>query len=501
MIFNLKALVVVLFISITVFVLAKPLCLRFVDESAYVRRRNIWLGLTVVAFASPNMWLYALVAMPVMYWGAKKDSNPLAFYILLIIVIPPVAVQIPTVLIGQLLELDQARMMAFVILIPLMARRTAGQSSISSRRLTLIDWSILSFGVLDLVLTMQYEAPTNTARRALVYFLDTFILVYAFSRLEPSKKVLNEIVVYFCLMVGIIAAIGIFESIRGWLLYTGIPLRWGVPNSFAFLLRGDALRAQASTGHSLGLGYLTGIGLGFAYYMARFEPKRHKNLIIALVICGGMLVTYSRGGWLTGMLSCILYAALRPGAAKYLIKAIPVVMIAIFAAYNSPLKESVIDRLPIVGHTEQGNIDYREQLFDVSWRLIKVNPYFGDPFVTRNMGDLKQGQGIIDIVNGYLKVALFDGFIGLIFYCSFFALVLWQALIAMRRYTGRDDEMAAMGAMLLSVMLGSLFFAATAGFGPYAFLIGGVMVSYARLASERYAAVSPGIQFNAPVRI
>ena len=233
--------------------------------------------------------------------------------------------------------------------------------------------------------------------------------------------------------------------------------------------------------------------------MARFEPKRHKNVVIALVICGGMLVTYSRGGWLTGMLSCLLFAALRPGAAKYLIKAIPVVAIAVLAAYNSPLKESVIDRLPIIGHTEQGNIDYREQLFNVSWRLIKINPFFGDPFVTRNMGELRQGQGIIDIVNGYLKVTLFDGVIGLILFCSFFVIILWQTLVGMRRCAGHDDEMAAMGAMLLSVTLASMFFIATAGFGPYEFLIGGVMMSYARYASERYGRVSYATRFDAPI--
>lgn len=496
---NLKALVVVLLISITIFTLAKPLCLRFVEEATYVRRRNIWIGLTIVAFSSPNIWLYALVAMPVMYWGAKKDTNPLAFYLLMTIVIPPVSVQIPTVLIGQLLELDQARMMAIVILIPLMARRTPGQSVTMSRRLTVVDLTLVAYGILDLVLTMKYEAPTNTARRALVYFLDTFVLFYAFARLEPSKKVLNEVVANFCLMVGITAAIGLFESIRGWLLYIGIPLRWGSPNVFAFLMRGDALRAQASTGHSLGLGYLTGIGLGFAYYMARFEPRRMKNVIMALVISGGMLVSYSRGGWLTGILACLLYAALRPGAAKYLIKAIPVVAILVLAAYNSPLKESVIDRLPIVGHTEQGNIDYREQLFEVSWRLIKINPWFGDPFVTRNMEELRQGQGIIDIVNGYLKVTLFDGLVGLIIFCSFFALALWQTLVAMRRCAAYDGELAALGAMLLAVMLASLFFVATAGYGPTEFLLGGIMVSYAKLAKQRYGQTAHKARFNAPL--
>jgi len=94
---ELKVLIVVLGLSVIVFALAKPVALQFSAEADFKRRRNVWMALTVVAFLSPNIWLFALLAAPVLYWGGRKDSNPLAFYLLLLMIIPPVSRQIPTI--------------------------------------------------------------------------------------------------------------------------------------------------------------------------------------------------------------------------------------------------------------------------------------------------------------------------------------------------------------------------------------------------------------------
>ena len=56
------------------------------------------------------------------------------------------------------------------------------------------------------------------------------------------------------------------------------------------------------------------------------------------------------------------------------------------------MKEAVIDRLPVIGKTDQDTVDYRQQLYNVSIPLIWQNPFFGDPFVARNMESLRQGQ-------------------------------------------------------------------------------------------------------------
>ena len=97
MIINIKALIVVLAIAAVVFRLGKPIALLFSSEPDFARRRNVWFVLTATAFLSPNFWLFVLVAAPLLAWAGRKDTNPVALYLILLHVIPPIPVEIPVV--------------------------------------------------------------------------------------------------------------------------------------------------------------------------------------------------------------------------------------------------------------------------------------------------------------------------------------------------------------------------------------------------------------------
>ena len=119
---NLKALVVVMGLALIVFAVARPLCLRFMAPEDFTRRRNVWIALTVIAFASPNFWLYAVIAMAVFAWAARRDSNPLALYVMMLHVIPPIGLYIPAIGINHLFELNNYRMLSLAVLVPLAIR-------------------------------------------------------------------------------------------------------------------------------------------------------------------------------------------------------------------------------------------------------------------------------------------------------------------------------------------------------------------------------------------
>ena len=101
MIFSIKAMIVVLAIGVMVFRFGKPIALLFSSESDFNRRRNVWFVLTVDGFLSPNFWLFALIAAPLLPWAGRKDTNPLALYLILLHVIPPIPVAIPVVASGS----------------------------------------------------------------------------------------------------------------------------------------------------------------------------------------------------------------------------------------------------------------------------------------------------------------------------------------------------------------------------------------------------------------
>ena len=115
----------------------------------------------------------------------------------------------------------------------------------------------------------------------------------------------------------------------------------------------------------------------------------------------------------------------------------------------------------------------------MSWQLIRQNPLFGDPFVYLQMESLRQGQGIIDIVNGYLYTALFSGVVGLFLQVSVLLVSLWRGSATWLAVRGEDSEAGAQGAALLACFVATLLFIATAGFGPTTYILCGLLVSYA----------------------
>jgi O-antigen ligase len=101
------------------------------------------------------------------------------------------------------------------------------------------------------------------------------------------------------------------------------------------------------------------------------------------------------------------------------------------------------------------------------------------------MEQMRQGQGIIDIVNTYLQFALPYGLIGL----SLFALCLLaviRAVLRGRRLIVRSDtEAERLGRILLGAMAGILVTIATVSsigvIAPMYWLMSGICVAYGRL--------------------
>ena len=71
---NIKALLVVLCIALPTFALCKRVCLQYMTEEAFERRRFLW-PLTIAAFLSPIFWIYALVAIFVTIAALNHDPT------------------------------------------------------------------------------------------------------------------------------------------------------------------------------------------------------------------------------------------------------------------------------------------------------------------------------------------------------------------------------------------------------------------------------------------
>ena len=82
-----KALIAVMVLTVATFYVARPLMRRFMSDSDFTVRRNVWLGLTLAAFLIPDYWFYVLVASAILIVGLRRDSNPAALYLFLFSVV------------------------------------------------------------------------------------------------------------------------------------------------------------------------------------------------------------------------------------------------------------------------------------------------------------------------------------------------------------------------------------------------------------------------------
>ncbi len=462
---DIKNLMVVLTLALVLFRLAKPLAMHYMGEADFARRRNVWLALTVVGFLSPSFWLYVAIAIPILIWARRKESNPVALYLLLLQVIPSVLIAIPTVGIGELFDLDNYRLLSFCILVPVALRLRRAEHRTPINRLQGMDYLLLAFGALQVVFYVRPDlpnhiilpdSPTNALRRALLFLVDAYALYFAVSRGLSSRRHIVDAMATFCLGCAIMAGVAIFESARHWLLYTDIPMRWAGLGGFYYEREG-VVRAQASAGHALSLGCLLAVAFGFWLYLQTYLPSKRVRILVTMFLWVGLVAAYSRGPWAGAVVIYLAFMAIGPGAFGRIFKAGAVIAGVLGIVSFSPLGERIFKVLPIVGgSTNDATLSYRQKLAARSWELILEHPFFGDQLAYLKMEDLRQGEGIIDLVNSYAEVALFYGFVGLFVFVGFILLGLVQAYQAVRQTLVLDPEYARLGRSLVACILGTL---------------------------------------------
>jgi O-antigen ligase len=462
---SLKNLIVVLALALVIFRLAKPIAMHFISDSDFSRRRNVWLVLTVVGFLSPTFWLYVAVAIPLLIWARRKDSNPVALYLLLLHVIPSVLIAIPTVGISELFDLDNYRLLSFCILIPVALRSRRAEHPTPSTRLQGMDYFLLAFGALNVIFYVRPDLPghiilpdslTNVLRRALLFLVDAYALYFAVSRSLASRRHIVDAMATFCLGCAIMAAVAIVESARHWLLYTDIPLRWVGRGGF-YYERAGVVRAQASAGHALSLGCLLAVAFGFWLYLQTYLASKRVRVAVTILLWLGLLAAYSRGPWAGAVVIYLAFMAIGPGAFGRIFKAAVVVAGVLAIVSFSPLGDRIFKVLPFSGgSTNDVTLNYRQRLASRSQQLILEHPFFGDQLAYSKMEDLRQGEGLIDLVNTYAQIALFYGFVGLFFFLGFILLGLVRAYQAVRQTTVSDPEAARLGTSLVACILGAL---------------------------------------------
>jgi O-antigen ligase len=261
----------------------------------------------------------------------------------------------------------------------------------------------------------------------------------------------------------VMGAIGVFESLRHWLLYTNLATAMGIDWSWGnYLERGEAgLRAQGSTGQPIALGFVMAVAFGFFFYLRKLVPNTMVWHLGLAALVAGLIAPFSRGPWVGAAAMLLVLVATGPFPVKRLIQVGLVSLIAFAVLLATPFGKEIIALVPFVG-TDTGdsaaNVTYRQRLLEIGVGVILKSPFFGayDFFMSAEAQELKQGNGMIDLVNTYLAVGLGSGLTGLSLFAGFFISIAVGIFKGMRTLANRNSELHLLGRVLLSVLIGIL---------------------------------------------
>jgi O-antigen ligase len=459
---HLRAFVVIAVLSVASFlVLHRPVVAMGMEDEDFRRRRNLWLAVTAAAFLSSNFWIFVLIAGSLLLFS-RRDRNPFALYLFLLFVVPPFAAPLPGLgIVNKLFEVSFPRLLALLVLLPFFLRRRDPETPPFGKHVA--DWLVVGTLLVQLLLQYRADSFTNILRTAFNAFLDYFLPYYVASRSLRSSKDVRDVLLSLVVAALVLVPIAVFESVKHWLLYSALENGLGIDFAAGrYLGRDGALRALATAGHSIVLGYVMAIAVLLHFGLRYANPLPRAWALGAAALGVGLIATISRGPWVgtaVGIL-VITLASRQPG--QRLIRLILVTLAVTALLAVSPWGEKVVEYVPFVGDIDDRNVTYRQRLFEISMQVIAMEPWFGSPYFmyAEPMQELRSGN-LIDVVNSYLLVALRYGYVGLAMFCSVFAAGVWAVIAALRRQPDEDSERFVQGQAILGMLFAVMVTIAT----------------------------------------
>ena len=493
---HIRALIVIIFLSGIGFALAKKLVQQDVLATDFNRWRNIWFAVTIAAFLSQNFWLYLLFCGFLILLLTKRIQNKMALFFILLFVIPPIGNTIPGLgLVNYIITLTHPRFIELIILLP--AAMVVFKNNNFKFTKIWADKLLLTYILLLIALELRDTTLTDALRKSFYIFIDVFLPYYVASRSIKDLSQMKTVLSAFVTSAVVFSLIAVFESVKHWVLYNSLGDALGTGDGMSnYLARSGEIRALATLSHPIVLGYFMAVAFGFYLFLSNSIQNTTVKRMGFLLIILGLLAPLSRGPWVGAAVLIVVYISQGPMAIKKLSALLLAAIISFSILAALPGGQKYINLIPFVGETEEGNITYREQLFENSMIVIKRNPLFGSSnyLETPEMLEMKQGGGIIDIVNTYLRVTLEAGYVGLSLFVGIFVTVICGIRKNMKLVRDKKNPLHILGRSLVAILLGIMITIATAssiGVLPVIYwALLGIGVAYGQIIKQQNTVVN-----------
>lgn len=488
---HLRAMLVVVFLGGGFFLAARGATASLLPEPTFKRWRNLWLFVTGLLFLSHSIWLFILGTAGVLLAQRRRETQVLGLYFVLLFVAPPAPVEVPGLgVIDHVLVLDYYRLLALALLLP--ATLVLAQRS-STARLgsSAVDWMVIGYLCLMSLLAFREGNVTSGFRAVVVLWVEVFLPYYVASRSLRSEEDFKQAMTGFLLAAMVVALIALFEMLRRWKLYPAVldALGAGYGLFGNYLFRSGFLRPSVTVVSPIVVGYLLVVALGFLLYLKEYLSTFARWGGLSLLAIG-ILASLSRGPWVGAGFLTFLFVLSRPKPLKQLFVLGVAGSLLVMLAAQFPAGQTMIDILPIIGEAEQDNVEYRANLLTAAWPVIERNWLLGsyDYLDAPELQVMMQGEGIIDVVNSYVGVALYAGFLGLFLFVGAFLGALAGVRRAVRAAREQDPRVQLLGRVIwvtLATIMLIIYTVSSVTAVPFVYWsVVGMAVAYARLPDE-----------------
>ncbi len=548
---NIRALIVVLVISVPTFLyIGRPLTALIVTPREFAVWRNAWCASTAAAFLTGHFFLFAIIVPLICLYALANRAATVALFFMLLFAVPVGSAPIQGFGIFQsLFELNNPRLLAIVLLLPILLATgslggqdrgasgtpdllivacvlltialgivetlldlndprplmivlllaillaTASLSRRNGGAYSIPDLLVVGYVLLTIGLHFEENTGTQIMRFATLQTLDVLIPYFAFSRVVTNIADLNKVLVAFVIAALTLSLIAVLEFARHWHLYYSASKALG--GNPVYLSRGGALRAEATAGGPIELGFTIMSALGLVLALRQTILSQRLERIALAILAAGLVATLSRGPWIGAAVLTLTYLATGPNPVANLGKAAYLGVVAVVALLLTPVGDRVLKFLPFIGSVDADTVTYRQNLFKNAVAVIERSPWLGnlDFLSTQEMRSMLQGKGIVDVVNTYLGVTLSYGLVGLVLFLGFFVAILIGLLRVLKFGAAQEIGISACGRAFLATLVAMLVTLATTSgvdFTPYVYWsIAGLSVALIRIAYSEYCVVAP----------
>jgi O-antigen ligase len=492
---HIRALLFIIILAFFSFFFSKKIVVPEISQEQFKRWRNAWFAVTTIAFLANNFWIYIVTAGIFVWFYAKKESNKLALFLAILFAVPMINQNISILGLDKLFSINYAKLLSLVILFPAyLAIRKMPNSPAFGKYWP--DKILLIYMIYTVALILRSTSFTDMLREALYTYIGIFLPYYVASRGIKDLHQLKEVMIGYTLAGILAGTIAIFEFGRHWLLFTKLPDAWQISwVAGGYLIRSGSVRAMASLGQPIVLGYVMMLTLGFYLFVAKSIKSKTLFLFVLILILGGLYAPLSRGPWIGTLVLITIFIATGPKAFKHLALLGIALLLTLPLLGVIPGGQKIINQLPFIGNTETENIDYRKDLLDNSLIVFKNNPLFGSIDFRNDLANMgmTQGEGIVDIVNSYLEILLEYGLLGLSLFLGFFSIILLAMLKSIKKISDKKSQKYLFGrtliASLISILV-TIFTVSSISFIPIIYWIfAGLGMTYVRLAKEEESTI------------